>query len=122
MYKREFLKTTSKVIAGATLAPDALSGDLKGAWCFRSTAIGATTKVMSKVRRAATDLACLLASDGRLGSHSRANHRKEDAVARPMERFQNSRHRVATNVPPIHRKHVTLSSARNLVRYVARAR
>jgi len=27
MYKRDFLKTTSKVIAGATLAPDALSGD-----------------------------------------------------------------------------------------------
>jgi len=55
MYKRDFLKTRSKVIAGATLAPDALSGDPpiprpKGAWSFRSTAIGATTKGTSKVR------------------------------------------------------------------------
>ena len=50
MYKRDFLKTTCKVIAGATLAPDALSGDPKGAWSFRSTAIGATTKGKSKVR------------------------------------------------------------------------
>jgi len=48
MYKRDFLKTKSKVIACATLAPDALSGDPKGASSFRSTAIGATTK---KVRR-----------------------------------------------------------------------
>jgi len=50
MYKRDFLKTKRKVIACATLAPDALSGDPKGAWSFRSTAIGATTKGTSKVR------------------------------------------------------------------------
>jgi len=61
MYKRDFLKTRSKVIAGATLAPDALAGDPplpadpKGAWSFRSTAIGATRKVTSKVRTTATD-------------------------------------------------------------------
>jgi len=99
MYKRDFLKTKSKVIACATLAPDALSGDPKGAWSFRSTAIGATTKGTSKVRTTAPDLACLLAADGRLGSHSRANHRKEDAVARP------------TRVLPIHRKYMRFSSA-----------
>jgi len=87
MYKRDLLKTTSKVIARATLAPGALAGDPpiprpKGAWTQRQLALQ-QTKSAAKARTTATDLACLL---DRLGSHSRANRRK-DAVARPRVRF-----------------------------------
>src|SRR6266480_1583763 len=83
MYKRDFLKTRSKVIAGATLAPDALAGDPP-----IPRAHGPSDQLQlalqEKLRRRFAQPRLI----------SRANHRKEDRVARPKGRFQKSRHRV----------------------------